>query len=120
MNQDSNIFVRMLRGLWRNTSALVALVLIVLAFVLGLRFGGGAGEGPSADAHAGHDHAGATEAADSGEPTLYTCSMHPSVRLPDPDAKCPICFMDLIPVGEDEGDKGAARELRMYTNRPVV
>ncbi len=28
----------------------------------------------------------------------YTCSMHPSVKLHDPKAKCPICGMDLIPV----------------------
>src|SRR6185295_3632782 len=28
----------------------------------------------------------------------YTCSMHPSVKLHDPKAKCPICNMNLIPV----------------------
>lgn len=28
----------------------------------------------------------------------YTCSMHPQISLKDPKAKCPICFMDLIPV----------------------
>lgn len=28
----------------------------------------------------------------------YTCTMHPSVRSKDPDAKCPICSMDLVPV----------------------
>ncbi len=31
-------------------------------------------------------------------PLTYTCSMHPAVRTPDKDAKCPICFMDLIPI----------------------
>ena len=41
----------------------------------------------------------------TGKPQMYTCSMHPQVRLPDPDAKCPICFMDLIPV-EDKGNTG--------------
>ncbi|MBC8310546.1 MAG: efflux RND transporter periplasmic adaptor subunit [Phycisphaerales bacterium] len=35
-----------------------------------------------------------------GAATEYTCSMHPQVRTPDKDAKCPICFMDLIPVPE--------------------
>lgn len=39
-------------------------------------------------------------------PQVWTCSMHPSVKLPKP-GKCPICFMDLIPLdtgeGEDEG-----------------
>lgn len=48
---------------------------------------------------------GASAAAEST--TLYTCSMHPQVRLPDPNAKCPICFMDLIPV-EDGGDEQSA------------
>ncbi len=32
----------------------------------------------------------------SGEVT-WTCSMHPQIRLPEP-GKCPICFMDLIPL----------------------
>lgn len=33
--------------------------------------------------------------------TIWTCSMHPQVRLPKP-GKCPICFMDLIPLVEDQ------------------
>ena len=28
----------------------------------------------------------------------YTCTMHPSVKSQDPDAKCPICGMNLVPV----------------------
>ena len=31
------------------------------------------------------------------EETIWTCSMHPQIRQPKP-GKCPICFMDLIPV----------------------
>ena len=34
--------------------------------------------------------------------TLWTCSMHPQVRLPMP-GKCPICGMDLIPVATSAG-----------------
>jgi len=37
------------------------------------------------------------EPAQTGD-TVYTCSMHPSVRTTDPKAKCPICGMDLVPV----------------------
>jgi Cu(I)/Ag(I) efflux system membrane fusion protein len=32
----------------------------------------------------------------------YTCTMHPSVRSKDPDGKCPICGMDLVPVLKKE------------------
>src|SRR5215471_8840324 len=28
----------------------------------------------------------------------YTCTMHPSVKSQDPNAKCPICSMTLVPV----------------------
>ena len=28
----------------------------------------------------------------------YTCAMHPSVKSQNPNAKCPICSMDLVPV----------------------
>jgi len=34
----------------------------------------------------------------------YTCSMHPQIRITDKDAKCPICFMDLIPVPQGAAD----------------
>ncbi len=38
--------------------------------------------------------------------TIWTCSMHPQIRQPKP-GKCPICFMDLIPVATTEGQVGA-------------
>ena len=31
-------------------------------------------------------------------PEAWTCSMHPQIILPSNDQKCPICFMDLIPL----------------------
>ena len=36
-----------------------------------------------------HDH--------SAEPTVWTCSMHPQIRMEEP-GDCPICGMDLIPL----------------------
>ncbi len=33
----------------------------------------------------------------------YTCTMHPSVKSQDPNAKCPICSMDLVPVMKKRG-----------------
>src|SRR5438477_726700 len=37
----------------------------------------------------------------AGKPSnvdYYTCTMHPSVKSQDPNGKCPICSMDLVPV----------------------
>lgn len=50
-----------------------------------------------------HDHT-TTEETTHSEPQMYTCSMHPQVRTPDPNEKCPICAMDLIPVPRDDDD----------------
>src|SRR5207253_9448122 len=33
----------------------------------------------------------------------YTCTMHPSVKSQDPNGKCPICGMDLVPVMKATG-----------------
>lgn len=32
------------------------------------------------------------------KPTIWTCSMHPQIQQPKP-GKCPLCGMDLIPIG---------------------
>ncbi|MFZ2146572.1 MAG: efflux RND transporter periplasmic adaptor subunit [Sedimentisphaerales bacterium] len=45
---------------------------------------------------------GAGEQAAEQAPTVWTCSMHPQIRQPKP-GKCPICFMDLIPIATEEG-----------------
>src|SRR5205807_71453 len=42
----------------------------------------------------------------SGKPSnvdYYTCTMHPSVKSQDPNGKCPICSMDLVPVLKKSG-----------------
>jgi Cu(I)/Ag(I) efflux system membrane fusion protein len=41
---------------------------------------------------------------------LWTCSMHPQVRLSEPGA-CPFCGMDLIPVSNDEGGDPAVMKM---------
>ena len=95
-----------LRNLLRHPATLV--ITVIAAFAIGLALGGG--DDATTTGH-DHDHAPATE-TDAG-PQVYTCSMHPSVRLEDPDAKCPICFMDLIPVTNDGGGPGAERRLAL-------
>ena len=41
---------------------------------------------------------------------IWTCSMHPQVRQPDP-GDCPICGMDLIPAGEGGNDNPLVFEM---------
>src|SRR5438874_5097701 len=36
----------------------------------------------------------------------YTCTMHPSVKSQDPNGKCPICSMNLVPVMKKAGHAG--------------
>lgn len=43
------------------------------------------------------------------EPELWTCSMHPQIKLPA-SGKCPICGMDLIPLVVDKEVKSIKRK----------
>lgn len=67
----------------------VTLTWVLLAFTVGLLV---RGAGPRPEV------ASTAPASVADAPAFYTCSMHPAIRLEDPKAKCPICFMDLIPV----------------------
>ncbi len=71
------------------------------------------------------DRTAISEHADHGDlvPTInaegkvvWTCSMHPQIQLPEP-GKCPICFMDLIPL-ELDANRAAAESLRQVTMSP--
>lgn len=59
-------------------------------------------------AHAQHDHAdhdnGDLQGAFSAQTQEYTCSMHPQFRTSDPNERCPICGMELIPVAAGGSD----------------
>lgn len=47
---------------------------------------------------------GEASAKDAG-PAWWTCSMHPQIKLPSGDMKCPICFMELIPLEAGASDE---------------
>ncbi len=51
--------------------------------------------------HAGHNDSTATQGVAAAKPTQYTCPMHPNV-VSDKEGICPICQMDLLPVGSPE------------------
>ncbi|HMP90990.1 MAG TPA: efflux RND transporter periplasmic adaptor subunit [Kiritimatiellia bacterium] len=57
--------------------------------------------------------------ADDGKETIYTCSMHPQIRQPNPGL-CPICAMDLIPVGGNEGIDPGPRAIAMSPSARVL
>ena len=50
----------------------------------------------------------------------WTCSMHPQIRLPEP-GKCPICFMDLIPLTRDtQAGEAEVMSLRQISMSPLA
>ncbi len=52
----------------------------------------------------------AKQDAESESGSIWTCSMHPQIRQPNPGL-CPICAMALIPLGEEGGAGGGLREI---------
>ncbi len=77
-------------------SSVGLLVMLVAGLLLGARFGAGSAA-PNAGEHAEH--------AASEPQQIWTCSMHPQIRMSEPGS-CPICGMDLIPAaaGSDGSD----------------
>jgi len=88
------------------------LVLIASAFVVGYLIGGkGAPPGPD-------QHLLQVDVPEQKEEIIWTCSMHPQIRLPE-SGKCPICFMDLIPLKKDsETGETEVVSLRQITLTP--
>lgn len=59
-----------------------------------------------------HDHAAMAdgEGGPSEQPTLWTCPMHPEIKLPE-SGDCPKCGMDLVPMAKS--DDTGPRQLAM-------
>ncbi len=112
MSKFINTSRSVIAWIWNHTAAGIAVVMIVAALLIGYRIGRPGPEPVSDTVTADHNLDD-----DASERQVYTCSMHPSVRLPDPDAKCPICFMDLIPVRDDGGE---GNELRITMSESAV
>jgi Cu(I)/Ag(I) efflux system membrane fusion protein len=86
------------KAVWRRAGDALVVLLILVAIVAGFVIRGG-GSGGTANNAAGEQ--------------WYTCSMHPDVRMPNPDDLCPICNMALIPVGSDPSATLGPREVSL-------
>ncbi len=74
------------------------IISIVVIFIIGFFIGNlGDESAPTSqqDEQIIHDHE---------ETQVWTCSMHPQIKLEEP-GQCPICFMDLIPLEQSEGEE---------------
>jgi len=58
------------------------------------------------------------QAETEAEVQLWTCSMHPHIKLPKP-GRCPICSMELIPLARDKEGAEAA-PMRRFTTTPAA
>jgi Cu(I)/Ag(I) efflux system membrane fusion protein len=81
---------------WGKMLLAQAIILVGLGFALASMMGGSREAGPVSPA-------GADKTAQAEEgPSMWTCSMHPQIRQPNP-GDCPICGMHLIPVAKTSG-----------------
>ncbi|MBD3241345.1 MAG: DUF3347 domain-containing protein [Chitinivibrionales bacterium] len=87
------------RGRWPRMMGYLAL--LVAVFWLGTRV-------VDRKTGAGVDHFRHSGSHAHAEDTTWTCSMHPQIKMPEP-GKCPICFMDLVPLQGGSGDDGGDR-----------
>ncbi len=81
----------------------------ILLFVLGWKL--------SPSPEPASDEVEAEEAAENG--TVWTCSMHPQVRQPEPGS-CPICAMDLIPLEEDDQEDDSELPVLRLSERSIA
>ncbi|MBN1516967.1 efflux RND transporter periplasmic adaptor subunit [Candidatus Sumerlaeota bacterium] len=91
--------------------ALIGLILAALFFGinLGARFASEKTMPVMAAADEGveHDHGAESAVGEAGK-TIWTCSMHPQIRMDKP-GKCPLCGMDLVPEKVSPGKKPAKK-----------
>ncbi len=102
----------MIKKWWNSRHKWPVIIAVIVGIIIGLLIGPG---GPSSSSgHPGEDHGALAGEAGKGrlEVEFWTCSMHPQIRQPKP-GKCPICFMDLVPVSTAAQDSTDARELKL-------
>ena len=90
-----------MKNILKNRLPQLALILIV-GLVLGWGF-----RAITSDNTAPHAHE-----AGEGLPSIWTCSMHPNIKLPEA-GDCPICGMDLIPASQESAGSSNPQALQM-------
>ncbi|MGD2094721.1 MAG: heavy metal-binding domain-containing protein, partial [Phycisphaerales bacterium] len=83
-----------------NQAGIKVILIIIVAFVLGYLI-----RGLQVSSQPMTEHNQVSD-SDMNQQQWWTCSMHPQIRQPKP-GKCPICLMDLIPVGGHDEQAGA-------------
>lgn len=88
-----------LKNLWGNNLVKYGIVLLAGLLLGWMIFGGG-----NTPVH-GHENGSEAVKGDGGH-TVWTCSMHPQIKMDKP-GKCPLCAMDLIPLklSDSGGDR---------------
>ena len=81
------------------TIVLLTVICLFLLYLVGVK------SGPSTK------HEETAHPVKEAEATIWTCSMHPQIQLPNP-GQCPICGMDLIPASQG-GDQSGPWELTL-------
>jgi membrane fusion protein, copper/silver efflux system len=74
------------------------------------------GCGRKGDSHAAHNQ---TSTTDNQQPTIYSCPMHPQIRQPMM-GRCPICGMELTPIGADDEDDDAEAPVLRVSRRAAA
>lgn len=92
-------------GTKKRITIILLISLILGVFILGYLLRGGEKPPPARTGEV-------TAPAEVKPATIWTCAMHPQIRLPEP-GQCPICGMDLIPVITGGEEMEGMRRLTM-------
>ncbi|MHC4396732.1 MAG: efflux RND transporter periplasmic adaptor subunit [Planctomycetota bacterium] len=92
---------------WKTLSKLPQRPKVAFAVVIGILIGVTLHWALGAAQMANEEHVTASQEQTAESATVWTCSMHPQIKLPKPGL-CPICNMDLIPLTMDETETGAS------------